>query len=142
GICRTHIPHRNYSFAVLMVHELLTKKTVQGMATVTVFDRYWSEKTTPGERFLQERWTEFDARFSRSYSLLRFLARPILSSSEQIEDVITNCRDRASQIAPEFEQEGAFRSWLVRVLIDEALAVLRKNRRANSNTVQLPKDKK
>ena len=120
----------------------LDEETVQGMATGTVFDRYCSEKTIPGESFLQESWTEFDARFSRCYSLLLFVARRILGSSEQIEDVITNCRDRASQISPEFEQEGAFRSWLVRVLIDEALAVLRKNRRANSNTVQIPKDKK
>jgi RNA polymerase sigma factor (sigma-70 family) len=103
------------------------------MVTVTVFDRYSSGETTSGERFLQEPWTEFDDRFSRCYSLLRFVARRILGSSEEIEDVIKNCRARASQSSPEFEQEGAFRSWLVRVLIDEALAVLRRNRAANVN---------
>jgi len=54
-----------------------------------------------------------------------------------LKRVIEACRVRASQRSLEFEQEGAFRSWLVRVLIDEALAVLRKNRAANLNTVYL-----
>ena len=99
------------------------------MATVTVFDRYWLEKTTQGERFLQERWTEFDARFSRCYNLLHFIARRILGNSEEIEDVIENCRLAASRSSLEFEQEGAFRSWIIRVLIDEARAVLWRNQR-------------
>lgn len=110
------------------------------MATVTMFDRYSSEETTSGGRFLQERWTEFDARFSRCYGLLQFVARRILGSSESAGKAIENCRVKASQNPPDFEQEDAFRSWLVRVLIDEALAVPRKNPRANLNTVYLPKD--
>jgi len=101
------------------------------MATVTVFDRCFSEETTSGGRFLQERWTEFNARFSRCYGLLQFVARRILGSSAGAEGVIENCRVKASQSCPEFDQEGAFRSWLVRVLIDEALAVLRMNRAGN-----------
>ena len=104
------------------------------MATVTVCDRYSSEETTSRGRFLQERWTEFDARFSRCYNLLQFIARRILGNREEIEDVIENCRVKASQSCLEFEDEGAFRSWLVRVLIDQALTVLRKNRAAILNT--------
>src|SRR5262249_30413301 len=103
------------------------------MAIVTAFDRCSSEKTTSEGRFLQERCTEFDARFSRCYGLLQFVARRILGRTEGVADVIENCRVRASQSSLDFEQEGAFRSWLVRVLIDEALAVLRKNRAANLN---------
>ena len=99
------------------------------MATVTVFDRYRSEETNTGERVLQGRWTEFDARFSRCYNLLHFIARRILGSSESVQDAVENCRVRASQSSLEFGQEGAFRSWLVRVLIDEALALLQKERR-------------
>jgi len=98
------------------------------MATVTVFDRYRSEETNTGERVLQGRWTEFDARFSRCYNLLHFIARRILDSSKNADDVIELCRVKASQSCLEFEQEGAFRSWLVRVLIDEARAVLWRNR--------------
>src|SRR5262245_30111892 len=100
------------------------------MAIVTVFDRCSSEKTTLGR---QERCTAFDARFLRCYGLLQFVAARILGRSEGVADVIEDCRVRASQSPLEFEQEGAFRSWLVRVLIDEALAILRKNRAGNSN---------
>ena len=112
------------------------------MATVTVFDRRSSEKTTSGGRFLQERCTEFDARFLRCYGLLQFVARRILGSSEGVQDVVENCRVRASQSSLEFEQEGAFRSWLVRVLIEEALAVYWRNRPPNLNTDHLPEDMK
>jgi len=98
------------------------------MGAVTVFHRYCSQQPTPGERFLQEGWTEFDARFSRYYNLLHFIARRILGSSESVQEAVENCRVRASQSSLEFGQEGAFRSWLVPVLIDEALAVLRNNR--------------
>jgi len=93
------------------------------MATVTVFDRNSSNETGSGARCLQKRGTEFDARFSRCYSLLHFVACRILGSGEGAEDAIENCRVRASRSSLEFEQEGAFRSWLVRVLFDEALAI-------------------
>ena len=102
------------------------------MATVTVFDRSSSNEAASEGSSLQERRTEFDARFSRCYSLLHFVACRILGGSEA-ENVIENCRVSASESSLEFEQEGAFRSWLVRVLIDEALAVLRKNRASNLN---------
>ena len=78
---------------------------------------------------MQEGCAEFDARFSRYYNLLHFIARRILGSSESVQDAVENCRVRASQSSPECGQEGAFRSWLVRVLIDEALALLQKERR-------------
>ena len=39
-----------------------------------------------------------------------------------------NCRITASRNPPTFEYEGAFRSWLVRVLIDEALAIVRQRK--------------
>src|SRR5215469_13738067 len=94
------------------------------MGTGRVFDRYSLEGTTSGGRFLQERSTEFDARFSRCCNLLHFIARRILGDSEEIENVIENCRLGASQSSLEFEQEGAFRSWLIRILIDEARSVL------------------
>src|SRR5215475_6428737 len=77
-----------------------------GMTTVTVFDRCSSEETTSGGRFLQGRWTKFDARFSRCYGLLQVVARRILGSSKDAQDVVENCRIRASQSSLEFEQEG------------------------------------
>ena len=54
----------------------------------------------------------------------RFLvAYRVLDNHEEVEDAVQNCVLAASCSVPQFENEGAFRSWLVRVLIDEALAI-------------------
>lgn len=69
----------------------------------------------------------FQVRFSRCHRLLHFIARCVLGGAEQTEEVIERCRLRASFGPPRFEYEGAFRSWLLRVLIDEAVVVLRRS---------------
>jgi DNA-directed RNA polymerase specialized sigma24 family protein len=80
------------------------------MATAMVFDPCWFDETTAAGTFLQERSTQFDTRFSRYHDLLRFIACRVLSNRESAKEAIENCRVRASQNLPEFEQEGAFRS--------------------------------
>jgi DNA-directed RNA polymerase specialized sigma24 family protein len=70
---------------------------------------------------------DFASRFSRCHHLLHFIACRVLGGAERGEDAIENCWRTASQNTPTFEYEGAFRSWLIRVLIDEALAILREN---------------
>jgi DNA-directed RNA polymerase specialized sigma24 family protein len=72
----------------------------------------------------QEHFVVFENRFSRCCPLLQLLACRILNSHEEVEKAVQNCRITASRNPPRFEYEGAFRSWLVRVLIDEALAIL------------------
>jgi DNA-directed RNA polymerase specialized sigma24 family protein len=74
---------------------------------------------------LQAARAEFDVRFSRCYRLLYFVAQRILGDSEASENAVENCRLAASRNPPRFEYESAFRSWLVRVLIEEALTILR-----------------
>lgn len=69
----------------------------------------------------------FDARFCRCNRLLHFIAGRILGDPEQAQKAVENCHRSASARAPQFEYEGAFRSWLVRVLIDEALVLLRQS---------------
>jgi len=71
----------------------------------------------------QEHPVVFENRFSRFCPLLEFLACRILGGHEDVEMAVQNCRIAASRNPPRFECEGAFRSWLVRVLIDEALAI-------------------
>ena len=70
----------------------------------------------------------FASRFSRYRPLLYSLARRVLGDKPGAENALENCWRRASRNPPEFDYEGAFRSWLARVLIDEALAIVRKNR--------------
>lgn len=68
----------------------------------------------------------FEDRFARCRRLLHFLAARILGSQDEAEDAVRNCRAAASRNPPSFESEGAFRSWLARILIDEACALLRR----------------
>jgi hypothetical protein len=63
-------------------------------------------------------------RFLRSYRLLNFIACRVLGDEDRALVAILNCWQAGSRNPPHFEYEGAFRSWLVRVLIDEALAIL------------------
>jgi len=74
----------------------------------------------------QEDPSIFAKRFSRSYRLLRLIACRVLGDEERVPLAIKNCWRSASRNPPYFEYEGAFRSWLVRVLIDEALVIRRK----------------
>ena len=80
----------------------------------------------------QEHPVVFENWFSRCCPLLQFLACRILGSHEEVEKAVQNCRITASRNPPRFQYEGAFRSWLVRVLIDEALAILRQRKAALS----------
>ena len=68
----------------------------------------------------------FDDRFARCRRLLHFLAARVLGSEDEAEDAVRNCRAAASRNPPSFESEGAFRSWLARILIDEACALIRR----------------
>ena len=85
----------------------------------------------------QEEPTVADARFSRCFRLLHFVACRVLGVPERAHDAIEGCWLTASRNPPRFEYEGAFRRWLVRVLIDEALAILRNE--TKSGAKNLPK---
>jgi hypothetical protein len=75
----------------------------------------------------EEQSAIFVRRFLRTYRLLNFIACRVLGDRERAPIAILNCWQAASRNPPHFEYEGAFRSWLVRVLIDEALAILRES---------------
>ena len=66
----------------------------------------------------------FEDRFARCWHLLHFLAVRILGGEDEAKHAVRNSRAAASRNPPSFESEGAFRSWLARILIDEACALL------------------
>jgi DNA-directed RNA polymerase specialized sigma24 family protein len=72
-----------------------------------------------------EQLHKFDEWFSRCHKTLQYTACLILGGSEIAEYAVQKCRFRASLNPPDFESEGAFRSWAVRLLISEALSILR-----------------
>ena len=70
---------------------------------------------------VQQDGTEFESRFWRSDRLLRYIASRILREPKEVDQAIEDCWRTASRHPQQFEHEGEFRSWLLRVLIDEAL---------------------
>jgi DNA-directed RNA polymerase specialized sigma24 family protein len=79
----------------------------------------------------------FHARFWRCHRLLHLIACRVVGGSERADDAIANCWLTASRNPPRFEYDGAFRSWLVRVLMDEGLAILHKNQGSAEDEVAL-----
>jgi len=67
--------------------------------------------------------------FSRYYGFLHFLACRMLGGWEDAQDVVQNCLLRAVCNLQQFNNDGAFRSWLARILVNEAIDLLRKRRR-------------
>jgi DNA-directed RNA polymerase specialized sigma24 family protein len=74
---------------------------------------------------VKEDTAAFQVRFFRCRRLLHFIATRVLGDSDRAEDAIENCWLSAFRNPPRFEYESAFRSWLLRVLMDEALALRR-----------------
>jgi DNA-directed RNA polymerase specialized sigma24 family protein len=61
-------------------------------------------------------------------NVLSLVAYRVLGNHAEAEDAAQNCLRTVSDNVPKFEHEGAFRCWLVRVLIDEAVTILAKRR--------------
>lgn len=55
--------------------------------------------------------------------MMQLIADRILGNPERAQMAIRNCRHTAGRRLPRFKYEGEFRGWLLRVLIDEALAL-------------------
>jgi len=72
----------------------------------------------------EEQSAIFVQRFFRSYGLLHFIACRVLADECRVHIAERNCWRTAARNPPHFQYEGGFRRWLVRVLIDEALAIL------------------
>ena len=66
--------------------------------------------------------------FSRYHRFLHFLECRVLGGREDAQDVVQNCLLRAVRNLQQFNNDGAFRSWLARILVNEAIDLLRKRR--------------
>jgi RNA polymerase sigma-70 factor (ECF subfamily) len=71
---------------------------------------------------------------SRYRQLLYRLAYRVLRNHEDSEDAVQNCLLLAFSKLPGFKHEGAFRGWLVRILFNEAVSILRKRRHQSTNS--------
>jgi DNA-directed RNA polymerase specialized sigma24 family protein len=94
----------------------------QGMAKTTSSDIF--KLPVPGLLATYQTSEVFGDWFSRCYEPLHFTACRILGSPEGASLAVENCWLTASRNPPSFDCEGEFRSWLFRILIDEASAIL------------------
>jgi DNA-directed RNA polymerase specialized sigma24 family protein len=85
----------------------------------SIFKRPW-----PRSFANQETSEVFEEWFSRSHGSLHLIACRVLGGTEGADLAVRNCWLTASRNPPTFDRQGAFRSWLLRVLIDEASAIL------------------
>jgi DNA-directed RNA polymerase specialized sigma24 family protein len=70
----------------------------------------------------------FTAAFLRYHRVLYLVAYRVLFNHGDAGDAVQSFFLAASNNVPRFDCEDSFRSWLLRGLIDEALAILQKNR--------------
>jgi RNA polymerase sigma-70 factor (ECF subfamily) len=80
----------------------------------------------------------FEILFSRYRPILYRLAQRILRNHEESEDAVQNCSLVAYRKMESFKYEGAFRGWLARVLVNEAITILRKRKRTYSSVCSIP----
>ena len=71
-----------------------------------------------------DRSMSFYVRASRYRGLLHFVVYRVLGNPERADIAVENCLFSASHRVTAFDCEGALRSWLVRIAIDQALAIL------------------
>jgi DNA-directed RNA polymerase specialized sigma24 family protein len=63
-------------------------------------------------------------RAARYRRLLYFVAHRVLGNPGRAVLAVENCLFSAARHVATFDHEGAFRSWLVRLALDESLAIL------------------
>ena len=90
---------------------------------------------------LQRDRNAFETLFSRYRPILYRLAQRILRNHEESEDAVQNCSLVAFRKMESFKYEGAFRGWLARILVNEAITILRKRKRTYSSECSIPQER-
>jgi RNA polymerase sigma-70 factor, ECF subfamily len=90
---------------------------------------------------LQGNRDAFEILFSRYRPILYRLAQRILRNHEESEDAVQNCSLAAFRKLRDFKYEGAFRSWLVRILVNESITILRARKRTYSSECSIVQER-
>jgi hypothetical protein len=97
--------------------DLVRQQTLSGLPLCGVANR------TPEESW-SKRLSDFESRFAKNRKLIAFVARRVLDSQEETEAAVRECFKTASRNPQVFASDGAFRSWILRMVIEEALIIL------------------
>jgi hypothetical protein len=87
-----------------------------GQSRVETTSGHIFERPMPRPSPTREPSEIFDEWFSRCHGPLHFTACRVLGGAEGADLAVQNCWLTASRNPPSFDREGAFRSWLLRVL--------------------------
>lgn len=90
---------------------------------------------------LQGNGDAFEILFSRYRPILYRLAHRILRNHEEAEDAVQNSSLAAFRKLKSFKYEGAFRSWLARILVNEAITILRKRKTIYSSECSMVQER-
>lgn len=83
-----------------------------------------SHEAIPVSRVSADHRRSSYVRASRYRRLLHFVAHRVLGNSDRAVIAVENCLLSASRHVTTFDDEGAFRNWLVRLALEESLAIL------------------
>src|SRR5260370_4688481 len=81
-------------------------------------------KVDPVLKSSADNWISFYVRAERYHRLLYFVADRVLGNPVRAAIAVENCLFWASRHFARFDDEGEFRNWLVRLALDESLAIL------------------
>jgi RNA polymerase sigma factor (sigma-70 family) len=87
-----------------------------------------SENRSEAVAVSQADLTTLETWIARYRRVLYFVAYRVLGNHMDAEDAVQNCMLSVRRKVPSLEHEGGFRACVIRVLMDEALAILRRNR--------------
>ena len=97
-------------------HDVVRQQTLSGGPMCGVANRTSDESSS--------RPSDFESRFSKNRKLIAFVARRLLDNHADAENAVKKCFKTASRNPPVLANDGAFRSWILRMVIDEALLIL------------------
>jgi hypothetical protein len=111
------------SRTINVVRAISEGKRIRKMTMATIDVSIGSLNTDQPPSRDQEQLDQFANWFSRSRNTLHYMADLILRNSEMADHAVQTCRQKASRNLTGSESEGEFRSWVFRLLIDEALKI-------------------
>jgi RNA polymerase sigma-70 factor, ECF subfamily len=133
--CRVSMSSGKYGNEGSTVPETLKDKNANEDGEVQVHDSKLISDGLQGDK------DAFEILFSRYRPILYRLAQRILRNHEESEDAVQNCSLAAFRRMSSFKYEGAFRSWLARILFNEAITILRKRKRTYSSECLSPQER-
>ena len=126
--------YQTYGVAAILTVEWRPMETMKSTAANGIDDEEVVTRVLNGEKSAYEQ-------IMRKYNQRLFrIVRTYIADEDEIEDIIQEAYIKAYEQMPNFERRSTFSTWLIRIVINEALARLKKRKRFASYTKTSPDD--